>query len=125
MESGQTTTNGGTFYWIKGHFSWRQIGPFMGRAVYPKGVEKPPLGLSSPCGLAPGPVEYKIYNDHKDYSVSKEYPGSRSLHICLHEDGICIAGSLRVECDEDFARETWESLKEKLGKLGEKGGSNG
>ena len=92
-------------YTIKKNLSWQRIEKILNyRREYntQKGVVKAP----PPCGLAPGPVYYRIY------STWKEGLGTSSIHICKHTDGICIIGSLNVDVDNNLARETYRKLKE-------------
>lgn len=117
VRSGQVVSpTGAIFYWLRGNYSRAQIGRVLGKRAnfrplrYTIGPD-----ASVPCGLAGGPAEERIYNDMKNFSVSKSYPGTRSIHVCRHVDGICVVASLTgVDCDEDYAREAWGMLKGRL-----------
>jgi hypothetical protein len=93
---------------IKGKFTWRMLGRVLGRSVYPRGFENYQADI---CGLAKGKISYKIYNDHKDFSLGEQFGGStRSAHVCLHSDGVCFSPSLRVQCDFDFTKELYDKV---------------
>ena len=83
-----------TLLTVKGIFTWQQLGPVLGRPVYPKAYENKP---EYPCGLSGGKISYKIY-------VGDSGSSDGSAHVCLHKDGICFSPSLNVEEDWALAR---------------------
>ena len=90
-------------YVIKKCLSWQAIETALKyRREYntQKSVES-----ESPCGLADGPVYYRIY------STWSSKLGISSIHICRHLDGICISGSLNVEVDHTLAEKAYNTLK--------------
>ena len=96
-------TRENSIYTIKKRLSWQKMEKAL--KFHKEYDTQKEIELGPPCGLADGPVYYRIYTTHNPKL------GTSSIHICRHLDGICIIGSLNVDKDNNLAEEAYNKLK--------------